>query len=121
MSATTLGRTNATVWDPVQSSMQHTAASNKADLHAVFPSHLLLGVETDVTFPGMIESNGYIIQIPTRTGYVYEHMDYHGSLRGRLGYTADPCAQMPSTLLRRGERRDPRRSIGYSVLAVMKM
>lgn len=89
-----LGHTNATVLDPASITAQHTFGTNMAGLHAgynlVLPSHLLLGVEADVTFPGYLESNGYVIQAPTRTGNVFEQMDYQGTLRGRVGVTADP-------------------------------
>jgi len=90
----TLGHANATVWDTSGSAARHQFGTNKGGLqtgyNVVLPSRVLLGVEADVTFPGFLESNGYIIQVPTASGYVWEHMDYHGSLRGRVGYVANP-------------------------------
>jgi high affinity Mn2+ porin len=58
--------------------------------NVMLPSRVLLGVETDLTFPNYLDTNPIIEQIPTASGNVTEMMGYAGTVRGRLGYWFDP-------------------------------
>lgn len=88
------GHADATVWDPLA-----TTGTNRFDgltagvqfgYNWVLRSHVMLGVETDLTFPGYVESNAIVSAIPTARSNVTEQMDYAGTVRGRIGYVLDP-------------------------------
>ncbi|HEU5275367.1 MAG TPA: carbohydrate porin [Xanthobacteraceae bacterium] len=88
-----LGHADATVWDP-----SATARANRFDgltagvqfgYNWVLPSRLLLGLETDLTFPSFLESNAIVAALATAHSDVTEQLDYAGTVRGRLGYVAD--------------------------------
>ena len=59
-----------------------------AGYDVVLPSHILLGVEADLSFPAYLQSSGVIAKTPTANGALTERLDYAGSLRARLGYAA---------------------------------
>ncbi len=91
--AYSLGRVNSTLSDP-----DPTASSNsfgslyggvQAGYNYVLPSQLLLGIETDITFPQFFE-NGLIFTGETTQGTtVTDQIDYVATLRGRFGYAFD--------------------------------
>jgi high affinity Mn2+ porin len=89
-----LGHTGATVFDPAATPGPNTfdglTAGVQFGYNVVLPSRLLIGIETDLTFPSYWESAPIMAGIPTANGNVTEQLDYVGTLRGRLGYVADP-------------------------------
>jgi high affinity Mn2+ porin len=88
------GDANATVFDPGATPGTNTFGGLSGGVqfgyNVVLPSHLLLGVETDLTFLNYWESSPIIESIPTARSSVTEQMDYAGTVRGRLGYVFDP-------------------------------
>ena len=50
------------------------------------PSGLLLGVETDISFPNYLTSNSVVSQLATARSDLTEQWDYVGTARGRVGY-----------------------------------
>ncbi len=88
------GNANATVFDlgatPGANTFGGLSAGVQFGYNVVLPSRLLLGIETDLTFPSYLESNAIIAAIPTARSNVTEQMDYAGTVRGRLGYVIDP-------------------------------
>jgi len=52
------------------------------------PSGLLLGVETDISFPNYLISNSVVSSLATARSDVTEQWDYVGTARGRVGYAA---------------------------------
>ncbi len=51
-------------------------------------SGILLGVETDISFPNSLTSNSVVSSVATGRSAVSEQWDYVGTARGRLGYAA---------------------------------
>jgi high affinity Mn2+ porin len=88
------GLSNTTVSDPAtivgSNSFGGPVAGAQIGINYVLPSRLLLGLETDVTFPNYLESSGIMASVPTAARVVREHMDYVGSLRGRVGTLHGP-------------------------------
>jgi high affinity Mn2+ porin len=89
-----LGHATTTVLDPTPTPGTNTfdglTAGVQFGYHLVLSSHVLLGLETDVTFPNYWPSAPVIEGIATNQSNVIEQMDYVGSVRGRLGYVLDP-------------------------------
>lgn len=54
------------------------------------PSRIVLGIESDITFPNYQESNSVIATLGTPRFSVVEEMDYVATARARLGYAAGP-------------------------------
>ena len=52
------------------------------------PSGLLLGVETDLTFPNYFISNKIVSTLTGARSEVVEALDYAGTVRGRIGYAS---------------------------------
>jgi high affinity Mn2+ porin len=52
------------------------------------PSGLLLGVETDISFPNYLTSNSVVSSLATARSDLTEQWDYVGTARGRVGYIA---------------------------------
>jgi len=88
------GSGHATVFDPGATPGTNTFGGLSAGVqfgyNVVLPSRLLLGVETDLTFPNYLDTNPLIQSIPTANSSVTEQLDYAGSVRARLGYLFDP-------------------------------
>jgi high affinity Mn2+ porin len=88
------GHADATVLDPATTSVGNTFGGLTAGVqfgyNLVLPSRVLLGLETDLTFPSYLESNGIVAAIPTARSNVTEEMDYAGTVRARVGYVLDP-------------------------------
>ena len=88
-----MGRANSTLSDPDPATLGNSFSSLYGGLQAgynyVLPSHLLLGIEADVTFPNFFE-NGAIFTAGTIQGTtVTDQIDYIATLRGRFGYAFD--------------------------------
>lgn len=62
----------------------------QAGTNIVMPSGLLLGIEADFSFPSSIDSNSTISALGTAASTVTEKLDYSGTARARIGYTAGP-------------------------------
>lgn len=54
------------------------------------PSGIVLGVETDLTFPNYLPTNHVVAKFVTPRSDAEERWDYFGTLRGRVGYTSGP-------------------------------
>jgi high affinity Mn2+ porin len=50
------------------------------------PSHLMLGLEADVSFPDFIDTENVVSYRATANGSANEQLEYLATLRGRLGY-----------------------------------
>ncbi len=88
-----MGRANSTLSDPDPATLGNSFSSLYGGLQGgynyVLPSHLLLGIEADVTFPNFFE-NGAIFTAGTIQGTtITDQIDYIATLRGRLGYAFD--------------------------------
>ena len=91
--AYSVGRANSTLSDPDPTASTNPFNSQYGGLQAgynyVLPSRLLLGIETDITFPQFFE-NGTIFTGGTPQGTtVTDQIDYIATLRGRFGYAFD--------------------------------
>ena len=53
-------------------------------------SGLLLGIESDLTFPNYITSNSVVTLLSTPRTDFNEQWDYVGTVRGRIGYASGP-------------------------------
>ncbi len=54
----------------------------------LLPSHLLVGIEGDISFPNFLE-DGVVTSRMTATSTVTEKLDFVSTLRGRVGYAFD--------------------------------
>jgi high affinity Mn2+ porin len=85
-----LGHANTTVRDTQSSTASRQFGTSKGGMQAgynvMLSARLVLGLEADVTFPYYLDSSGFIANISTGSGQITEHMDYHGTFRGRIGY-----------------------------------
>ncbi len=85
-------RANVTAADPTQFAASRTSRSVYGGVdfgyNHQFPSGLLLGVETDISFPNSYPSDAAIWDAPTARGVLREEVDYIATLRGRVGYAA---------------------------------
>lgn len=88
------GRANATLRDPALSGAGNTFGGPVGGLQAGYniqlPSRILLGFETDVTFPNYIDGNSIVATLGTTNNAVLEQMDLVGTARARLGYVTGP-------------------------------
>jgi high affinity Mn2+ porin len=86
------GDSSATLRDPAVATTTNTFGGPIGGLQAGYnvqlPSRIVLGFETDVSFPNYIDGNSVISTLATAKSYVVEQMDFSGSVRGRLGYAA---------------------------------
>jgi high affinity Mn2+ porin len=58
----------------------------QAGYEHVFPSHLMLGVEADLTFPDFMDLSPVLSYRATAAGNANEQLEYLATLRGRVGY-----------------------------------
>jgi high affinity Mn2+ porin len=91
--AYSLGRANSMLSDPNPTASSNPFNSQYGGLQMgynyILPSRLLLGIETDITFPQFFE-NGTIFTGGTAQGTaVTDKIDYIATLRGRFGYAFD--------------------------------
>ena len=70
---------------PAAISAASSAACRPASMFDI-PPVSLLGVEADLTFPNYLPSNYIISRLITADSDVTEQLDYHGTVRGRIGY-----------------------------------
>jgi high affinity Mn2+ porin len=88
------GFSNATLADPAVAATGNFFGGPFGGLQAGYnfqlPSKIVLGLEADVTFPNYIHGNSVISSLATAKSWVFDQMDFVGSLRGRLGYATGP-------------------------------
>jgi high affinity Mn2+ porin len=88
------GSSVATLSDPATSTTSNTFSGVVGGVQAGYnvrlPSGLLLGVETDMTFPNYLASNSVVSSLATPRSDVTEQWDYVGTARGRIGVTSGP-------------------------------
>jgi high affinity Mn2+ porin len=86
------GTTDAVLDEPTVSPFRHRFGSLYAGVQAGYnltlPSHLLLGIEGDVTFPNYLQPDNVAWLGVTNTSGIIETIDYVATLRARLGYRA---------------------------------
>jgi high affinity Mn2+ porin len=91
--AYSLGRGNSTLSDPnpavVGDSFSSLYGGLQGGYNYVSPSHLLLGVEADITFPNFFENGAIFTGGTPRGTTVTDQIDYVATLRGRFGYAFD--------------------------------
>jgi high affinity Mn2+ porin len=88
------GFSNATLTDPAVAATGNFFGGPFGGLQAGYnfqlPSKIVLGIEADVTFPNYIHGNSVISMLATAKSFVFDQMDFAGSLRGRVGYATGP-------------------------------
>ena len=88
------GFSNATLADPAVVATGNFFGGPFGGLQAGYnfqlPSKIVLGIEADVTFPNYIHGNSVISSLATAKSWVFDQMDFVGSVRGRLGYATGP-------------------------------
>src|SRR3954463_3411798 len=88
------GFSNAALSDPAVAATGNFFGGQVGGLQAGYnfqlPSRIVLGIEADVTFPNYIHGNSVISSLATAKSWVFDQMDFAGSLRGRVGYAAGP-------------------------------
>ena len=87
------GRTRNTLFDPDPTGSSNTFGSLYGGVQIgynyLLPSHVLLGVEADISFPYFLEGGDVVSTRPTTQGAVTETVDFVSTLRGRVGYAFD--------------------------------
>jgi high affinity Mn2+ porin len=88
------GSSSAVLTDPAiaatNSVFSGVVGGVQAGYNVRLPSGVLLGVETDMTFPNYLTSNSIVSSLATPRSEVTEQLDYVGTARGRIGYTSGP-------------------------------
>ncbi|WP_412774427.1 carbohydrate porin [Nitrobacter sp.] len=88
------GRSTASLTDPAPTSGRNDFGGSIGGLQAGYnfrlSSGLLLGLETDVSFPSYIESNSIVSTLATPRSEVTHQWDFIGTARGRVGYATGP-------------------------------
>jgi high affinity Mn2+ porin len=88
------GTSTATLVDPAVTTTNNTFSGMIGGLQAGYNwrtnSGLLLGVESDITFPNYLTSNSVMSLIATPRSLANEQWDYAGTVRGRVGYGSGP-------------------------------
>lgn len=88
------GRSTATLADPAPITTGNDfgglISGVQAGYNLQLPSGLLLGVESDISFPSYIESNSFVSKLATARSDVTHQWDFIGSARGRIGYATGP-------------------------------
>ncbi|MBV8700784.1 MAG: carbohydrate porin [Bradyrhizobium sp.] len=86
------GTSNAVLIDPTMTAGPGVASGLiggvQAGYNHRFQSGVLLGVEGDITFPSYFISNSIVSLLASPRSTVTEGLDYVGTVRGRVGYTA---------------------------------
>lgn len=87
------GHVTDTVFDPSPSAADNSFGSLYGGIQAgynyVLPSHLLLGVEADMSFPNFLEDGTTTSRMTAQGTQVSEQIDFVATLRGRIGYAFD--------------------------------
>ncbi|MBR0753120.1 carbohydrate porin [Bradyrhizobium jicamae] len=88
------GTSTATLIDPAVTTTNNNFSGMIGGLQAGYNwrtnSGLLLGVESDITFPNYLTSNSVMSLIATPRSLANEQWDYLGTVRGRIGYASGP-------------------------------
>ncbi len=88
------GNANATLRDPAATGVSNGFGGPVGGLQAGYnlqlPSGVLLGLETDVTFPNYIDGNSIAANVGSANSQILDQVDFSGTLRGRLGMVAGP-------------------------------
>lgn len=71
---------------PFKSSVGSLFGGLQLGYNRELPSRVVLGVETDLSFPNYLDFDDIIWSGVNANGRVTEKVDYYGSLRGRIGY-----------------------------------
>jgi high affinity Mn2+ porin len=85
---------SAVLTDPLLNATATNSASAgmiggvQAGYNVRLPSGLLFGVEADLTSPNYLISDSIVAVLATPQSEIVEHLDYVGTLRGRLGYAS---------------------------------
>ena len=85
---------SAVLTDPFLNTTANNSASAgmiggvQAGYNRRLPSGLLFGVEADLTFPNYLISDSIVAVLATPRSEVVEHLNYVGTVRGRLGYAS---------------------------------
>jgi high affinity Mn2+ porin len=84
------GSSSALLWDPAPSAVSGNFGGMIGGVQGGYnwrlPSGLLLGVEADLTFPNYLTSNAQVALLSTPNRDFFEHFDYVGTVRGRIGH-----------------------------------
>lgn len=87
------GQADVSVQDPGPSGQRRSFGSAFAGVQAgynyLLPSNILIGVETEITFPNYYTSDSEVWSGTTPRSILSEQLDYIATLRGRLGYAFD--------------------------------
>ena len=82
------GRSSSVLWDPAPTTQSGNFSGVIGGLQGGYnwrhASGLLVGVETDMTFPNYLASNSIASRIATPRNDFVEQWDYVGTLRGRI-------------------------------------
>jgi high affinity Mn2+ porin len=88
------GTSRGMLTDPQVSTISNTFSGMIGGVQAGYnwrlPSGLLLGVESDLTFPNYLTSNSVVSLLGTPRSDFIEQWDYVGTVRGRVGYASGP-------------------------------
>jgi high affinity Mn2+ porin len=88
------GSSSAVLADPAIATTSNTfggvIGGVQAGYNVRLSSGLLLGLESDISFPNYLNSNSVVSSLATARSAVTEQWDYVGSARGRIGYTSGP-------------------------------
>lgn len=88
------GRSAATISDPAlvtgRNDFGGLIGGVQGGYNLWLPSGLLLGTETDISFPSYIGSNSIVSKLATARSDVTHQWDFIGSARGRIGYATGP-------------------------------
>lgn len=85
---------SAVLTDPLLNATATNSASAgmiggvQAGYNVRLPSGLLFGVEADLTSPNYLISDSIVAVLATPQSEIVEHLDYVGTVRGRLGYAS---------------------------------
>lgn len=88
------GTSSAVLADPLVSTTSSTFSGMIGGVQAGYnlrlSSGLLLGIESDLTFPNYLTSNSVVNLLATPRSDFNEQWDYVGTVRGRIGYASGP-------------------------------
>ncbi|MDB5584213.1 MAG: rane protein [Bradyrhizobium sp.] len=85
---------SAVLTDPFLNTTANNSASAgmtggvQAGYNRRLPSGVLVGIEADLTFPNYLISDSIVALLATPGSQVVEHLNYVGTVRGRLGYAS---------------------------------
>ena len=87
------GHAHTTLTDPLPVSANNSFGSLfggvQAGYNYLLPSHMLLGIEADISFPNYLAADDTAASRTTATTDVAHRIDFIGTLRGRIGYAFD--------------------------------